>query len=104
MIINNVNAKKLLIEFNQSNIYPHPVNFVGGEWDFTFANGTDMGLVNSIIDAHDPTTIPPQLTDKERIEQLERENILLKAQKDVLSEQVDFHEELMVELATKVYE
>lgn len=42
-------------------------------------------------------------SEKERIEQLERENALLKAQKQALSEQVDFHEELIVELATQIY-
>lgn len=45
----------------------------------------------------------PEPSDTERIEQLERENALLKVQKQALSEQVDFHEELIVELATQIY-
>lgn len=50
-----------------------------------------------------PPIIELQPSDKERIENLERENALLKAQKQALSEQVDFHEELIVELATQIY-
>ena len=35
--------------------------------------------------------------------ELKQENAFLKAQKQALSEQVDFHEELIVELAMQVY-
>ena len=68
-----------------------------------FADGVDMQLVQQIIDAHDPAPIPSTPTEIERIAQLEQENALLKAQKKALSEQVDFHEELIVELATQIY-
>lgn len=45
----------------------------------------------------------PVVPDAERIKQLESENELLKAQVNALSEQNDFQEELIVELANVVY-
>ena len=45
----------------------------------------------------------PKPTPAEQIAALEAENNLLRAQVSALSEQADFHEELIVELANEVY-
>ena len=37
----------------------------------TYADGTDMTAVQVVIDAHDPTPLPPEPTVQERIEALE---------------------------------
>lgn len=39
-----------------------------------------------------------EISDKERIAQLEQENRLLKAQNNVLAERTDFHEEVLSEI------
>ncbi|WP_342471650.1 hypothetical protein MHH70_12595 [Metasolibacillus sp. FSL H7-0170] len=99
MIIKNVNVAKLHTEFNAQGIYPNPVFALeNGDGEFTFAEGTDMTIVQSIIDAHDPTPIPPAQTTEERMEQLEQENKLLKAQNAALVEQTEFHEEVLTEI------
>lgn len=56
-------------------------------------------------EAEHPETEPedPEPTTEDRVADLEAENKLLKAQVDALSEQNDFHEELIVELAQVVY-
>jgi hypothetical protein len=72
MIINNANVNKLHDEFRQAGINPYPVfELENGDGEFTFPAGTDMDLVQQIIDAHDPTPSPSQPNDKERIEALE---------------------------------
>ena len=70
MIIRNINVSKLHDEFCKSEIYPYPVYNLGNDGDFTFSDDTDMELVQQIIDTHDPTPLPPQPTefDKIRIE------------------------------------
>lgn len=46
----------------------------------------------------------PEPTDEERFKIIERENKLLKSQVSVLSNQVEFTEELIAELAMEVYQ
>lgn len=67
MRINSVLVGKLHAEFNDKGIYPYPVFNHGEYGDFTFADNTDMTLVQSIIDAHDPTPIPQPLSDIEKL-------------------------------------
>ena len=45
-----------------------------------------------------PTALPSQPSDLERIVQLEQENKLLKAQNNALTERTDFHEEVLAEI------
>lgn len=78
MNIENVNVKKLLDEFtansivwtNAKNNLNHDENEYIGTVNVMFEDGTDMDLVQQIIDNHDPTPLPP-LPKKEEI--LERE-------------------------------
>ncbi|MEC0170491.1 XkdW family protein [Paenibacillus graminis] len=44
---------------------------------------------------------PPELTE---VEQLQKENVLLKAQNNALSERADFIEDIIAEMATRVYQ
>lgn len=72
MIVNNCNVNKLHDEFIKAGIYPFPVVVLeNGDGDFTFPEGTDMELVQQIIDTHDPAPIPPKPTPEERLEALE---------------------------------
>ncbi|MCT6925407.1 hypothetical protein [Metasolibacillus sp.] len=98
MRINGVNVGVLHTELNYNGIYPYPVFNYGDYGDFTFADDTDMDLVQQIIDAHDPTPILPTPTAEERMTQLEQENKLLKAQNAALVEQTEFHEEVLTEI------
>lgn len=78
MIIDNVNPVKLTQEFwdngiivlNASNDLEYingvPTNYVG-TLNVSFAYGTDMILVQSIIDAHDPTPITPAPSETEKL-------------------------------------
>lgn len=52
---------------------------------------------------HEPEPEPAGQTVYERVETLEAENALLKQQVTALSDQNDFHEDLIVELANVVY-
>lgn len=45
-------------------------------------------------------TKPPELTE---MEQLQQENLLLKAQNNALSERADFIEDIIAEMAMQVY-
>ena len=66
MIIKNVNISKLHDEFIKSGINPHPVFILeNGDGEFNFSEDADMGLVQQIIDAHDPTPIPQEPTTEE---------------------------------------
>ena len=58
----NVNADKLHDELLASGIIPLLVESLEDKTWITFADGEDMGLVQQIIDAHDPTPSPPQPT------------------------------------------
>ena len=55
----------------------------------------------AIGDAYNPPPAP--LTDSERIEVLESENALLKAQLQAQTERSDFIEDCIAEMATQVY-
>ena len=46
-------------------------------------------------------TIPTE--ESERLKELEKENLLLKAQAQANADRADFQEELIVEIAMKVY-
>jgi len=73
MIIKNCNVNKLHDEFRNAGIKPYPVYVLeNGDGDFTFEEGTDMELVQQVIDAHNPEPLPPQPTEKERLEALEQ--------------------------------
>ncbi len=73
MIISNCNVNKLHNEFIQVGIKPFPVLVLeNGDGDFTFSKGTDMDLVQQIIDAHEPTPLPQLPSEKERLEALEQ--------------------------------
>jgi hypothetical protein len=62
------NANKLHSEFVNAGIKPFPVfDNEDGSGDFTFPEGTDMTLVQQVIDAHDPTPLPPQPTETEQL-------------------------------------
>jgi len=73
MIIKNVNVNKLHDELIKAGIKPFPVfELENGDGDFTFPEGTDMELVQEVIDAHDPTPLPQPPSEKERLEALEQ--------------------------------
>lgn len=68
MIIKKINVNKLHGEFIEKGINPFPVfELENGDGDFTFPEGTDMELVQEVIDAHDPTPLPPQPTQEEEV-------------------------------------
>ena len=68
--LQNVNTNKLHDELIVSGIVPLLVESLENTTWITFEDNTDMDLVQQIIDAHDPTPLPPQPTefDKIRIE------------------------------------
>ena len=69
MIVKNVNVNKLHDEFISNGIKPSPVfKLDNGDGDFTFPEGTDMTAVQAVIDAHDPTPLPPQPTKEELLQ------------------------------------
>lgn len=81
MIIKNINPIKLLNEFsdrgvtwvNSSNNLKYsdngtPLSNVA-DMTITFTHGTNMDLVQSVIDAHDPTPVPRAPTKEEILEQ-----------------------------------
>jgi len=75
MIVKNVNPTKLLDELLAQNIVVISLthdrqagNVAENTW-ITFAEGTDMELVQQIIDAHDPTPLQPQPTQEEILKQ-----------------------------------
>ena len=73
MIIKKCNVNKLHDEFINAGIKPFPVlQLENDDGDFTFPKDTDMNLVQQIIDAHDPTPLPPKPSEKERLEALEQ--------------------------------
>ena len=63
MIIKSCNVNKLHNELRSVGIAPFPVfELENGDGEFTFQEGTDIDLVQQIIDEHDPTPLPPQPT------------------------------------------
>ena len=72
MIIKNCNVNKLHDEFIENGINPYPVlKLENGDGEFVFTEGTDVELVQQIIDRHNPTPLPKKPTEQERIEALE---------------------------------
>lgn len=76
--------------------------------EYAFKNGTIVERRVEVDDsgkkrAVDKFLNTPEPTEKERIAALEEENILLKAQIAAQSEQMDFYEDCIVEMATIVY-
>lgn len=80
----NVNPNKLHDELIKAGVIPVLVQndlkegeYIANNTWVTFADGTDMELVQKIIDAHEPT-LPAQLpTEKERILALEEAILVL---------------------------
>lgn len=58
-----VNTNKLHDELITTGITPLLVESKDSDTWITFAEGTDMIAVQTIIDAHDPTPLPPQPTE-----------------------------------------
>jgi hypothetical protein len=67
----NVNTNKLHDELITADINPVLVESLDEKTWITYADGTDMTAVQAVIDAHDPTPLPPEPTVQERIEALE---------------------------------
>lgn len=63
----NINTNKLHDELIANGIMPLLVESIDNETWITFQENTDMELVQQIIDAHDPTPLPPPITETERI-------------------------------------
>lgn len=67
----NVLRDKLHQELLEAGIIPVLVRGIDGNLDIgadiTFADGTDMTLVQSIIDAHNSTPIPPALSIEDQL-------------------------------------
>lgn len=67
------NVCTLTDELQKVGIIPYPIfDNEDGTGDFTFPEGTDMELVQQIINAHNPEPLQPQPSDKERLEALEQ--------------------------------
>ena len=60
----NVNTNKLHDELIKAELVPLLVESKEDKTWITFADGTDMTAVQTIIDGHDPTPLPPQPTEK----------------------------------------
>lgn len=74
MIVSNVNPNKLQDELIKNGITPLFVNHDKKEGEYIadntwikFEEGTNMDLVQQIIDAHDPTPLPKPLTEIEQL-------------------------------------
>ena len=61
----NVDANKLHMELIDRGIIPLTVKSTGDRTIIVFEHDTDMELAEQIVSAHDPTPMPPQLTEKE---------------------------------------
>lgn len=70
MIVHNINPKKLFNELEKADITPvrfiyktiDNEYFITEEANIIFSDDTDMELAQQIINAHDPTPLPPQPT------------------------------------------
>ena len=68
------------------------------------AVGANQDALDGYLAEHpSEPSIEPELTPEERMAELEAQNAMLTAQVQALSQQNDFHEELIVELANVVY-
>jgi hypothetical protein len=63
----NVNTNKLHDELIANGITPILVESLEDKTWITFEDGVDMGLVQQIINAHDPTPTPTEPTTEERL-------------------------------------
>lgn len=64
------NVPKLHGELNAAGIHPFPVfDFGDGSGEFTFLEGTDMDVVQNVINAHDPTPLPAPKTQVEILQE-----------------------------------
>jgi hypothetical protein len=61
----NVNTNKLHDELITNGITPLLVESKEGITWISFVEGTNMDLVQQIIDSHDPTPLPPKPTQEE---------------------------------------
>lgn len=68
----DINTNKLHDELVVNGITPVLVESKDGVTWITFKDDTNLELVQQIVDAHDPTPLPPQPSEKERIEALEQ--------------------------------
>lgn len=98
MLISQVNCSKICQEFNDAGIsWEYAIDNVQyeygeyvGDLDITFPMGTDMILVQSIIDSHDTAPFPTSLTDEEkRLNAAEQELQQLREEKETLSDTLD---------------
>lgn len=62
----NVNTNKLHDELIKAGIKPLLVESLNEKTWITFAGTTDMAAVQAVIDAHDPTPLPPKPTLEQR--------------------------------------
>ena len=69
---NNVNTEKLHDELIKNGIKTLLVESLDNKTWITFDDDVNMDLVQQIIDAHDPTTLPQPPSEKERLEALEQ--------------------------------
>ena len=67
--VENINVNKLCDELISKGIVPLLIESVENTTCITFEDDTDMDLVQQIIDAHDPTPLPPQPTQEELLKQ-----------------------------------
>ncbi|MGE7115133.1 hypothetical protein [Lysinibacillus sp. NPDC047702] len=83
IVATNINVNKLVNEFVAQNVIPKDVSsdlindeVLAKTATFTFADSTDIDLVQSIIDAHDLAPIPSPKSEtellKERLEATEQ--------------------------------
>ena len=76
MLLQNIHPNKLhdeliaagLIPLLVENDKPEDTHIAPNTW-ITFPEGTDMTAVQAVIDAHDPTPLPPQPTKEELLQQ-----------------------------------
>lgn len=69
MSYSNVNPTKLHNELIARGIFPISVESAGNDTFIRFSEGTDMQLVQSVIDAHDPTPLPAPKSKEEIIKE-----------------------------------
>ncbi|MGN7478938.1 hypothetical protein ACTHOQ_13905 [Solibacillus silvestris] len=68
MIIKNINITKLHQEFEDAGVNAnYALALPNEDNEFDFEKGTDMTLVQRIIDAHDSTPLPTSLSETEKI-------------------------------------
>jgi hypothetical protein len=66
-----VNTNKLHDELIKAGVIPILVESKDNDTWITFADGTDMTVVQTVITAHDPTPLPPQPTEADYLVDLD---------------------------------